>query len=118
MNNYLKKKKMNNDAIKITNLETLRLEKQRLKMYCSYQENKIHDKVTSIKDNYKQIVGETLLPFSTEANKKVSNVLDTINEYVFDKFLRMDLSGKNKLRGALIKIGQIGILRFFNNFRK
>ena len=78
----------------------------------------IQDKFIYIKDNYKQVIGESLLPFSTEANKKVSNVLDTINEYVFDKFLRMDLSGKNKLQGALLKIGQIGVLRFFNNFRK
>lgn len=109
---------MDNKEIKITNLDTLQREKQRLKMYCSYQEQMIHDKMVYMKDHYKQVLGDTLLPFSMEANRKVSNVLDTINEYVFNKFLRLDLDGKNKLKGALIKMGQIGILRFFNNFRK
>ena len=109
---------MNNAAIKITDLTTLQWEKQRLKVYCSYQEKMVQDKIIYIKDNYKQLMGEQFLPFSTEANKKVSNVLDVINEYVFDKFLRLDLDGKNKFSGALIKIAQIGVLRFFNNFRK
>ena len=78
----------------------------------------MHDKILFIKNNYKQVMGEQFLPFSMEANKKVSNILDVINEYVFDKFLRLDLDGKNKLSGALIKIAQIGVLRFFSNFRK
>ncbi len=109
---------MNNEAIKIIDLESLQREKLRLKMHCSYQEKALKDKVYSIKHNYKQLIGEELLPYSSDKNKKISGILDNVNAFVFEKFLGFDLDGKNKLSGSLIKIAQVGILRLFNRFVK
>jgi hypothetical protein len=109
---------MINEPIKITNLETLQREKQRLKIYCSYQEEHVKDKINFIKSNYKQIIGEEFLPFNTDTNKKVSNVLDWVNEFILGKVLNIDVNGENKLPGSLIKTAEVIIVRLFNNLAK
>lgn len=109
---------MINEPIKITNLESLQREKQRLKMYSSYQEELLKNKITYIKQNTNQLIAEQFLPYESEKNKKISNIMDTANEYIFEKFLGLDLSGKNKLSGLLIKLSEVMIVRLFNNFRK
>lgn len=109
---------MIDEPIKITNLETLQREKQRLKMFCSYQEQSFKDKIQYAKHNYKQLIWEEFLPYGDEQNQKISNVLDWTNEFVFGKFLRMDLEGKNKISGSLIKLGQVGLIRLFNSVFK
>jgi hypothetical protein len=109
---------MNSQPIKITNLETLKLEKQRLSVYCDYQEERIVDKFKSIKSNYKQIIGEEFLPFNLESNRKISGIMDWINDLVFTKVLKIDLDDKNKLSGSLIKLAEVGVVRLFNNFIK
>ena len=109
---------MINDPIKITNLESLQREKQRLRIYCSYQEDLVKDKIHSIKSNYKQIIGEEFLPFDNEKNTKISGILDWVNELVVGKFLKIDLDGKNKLPGTLIKIAEVLIIRLFSKFAK
>jgi len=109
---------MINEPIRITNLETLQREKQRLKMYCSFQEDLLKNKIVSIKSNYKQIIGNEFLPFESEVNQKVSNVLDWVNEFIFGKLFKIDIDGKSKLSGSLIKLAEVGIIRLFNNFKK
>ncbi len=109
---------MIDEPIKITNLQTLKREKQRLKIFCSYKEELVKDKFNSIKYNYKQIIGEEFLPFNNEKNKKVSNILDWVNEFVLGKILKIDVDGKNKLPGILIKIAETAIIRLFSNFSK
>jgi hypothetical protein len=109
---------MINEPIKIINLESLQREKQRLKMFCSYQEELISDKVNFIKYNYKTIIAEEFLPYNKDENKKVSGVLDMANEFVFGKFIGLDLDGKNKLAGALIKMVEVGAVKLFNSFKK
>jgi len=109
---------MINEPIKITNLETLKREKQRLKIFCSFQEKMIKDKIIFIKLNYKQIIGEEFLPYTSEKNKKVSSTLDWINEFVLAKFLKIDVKEKNKLPGTLIKIAEVLLIRLFNNFTR
>lgn len=109
---------MISEPIKITNLQTLKLEKQRLKIYCSFQEELVKDKIIFIKLNYKQIIGEEFLPYTSEKNKKVSNILDIVNEFVMGNFLKMDVDGKNKIPGSLIKIAEVAIIRLFNRFVK
>ncbi|MES2591979.1 MAG: hypothetical protein V4608_08850 [Bacteroidota bacterium] len=106
------------DPIKITDLASLQSEKQRLQMFCSYQEELLKEKINSLKSNYKQIIGEEFLPFTAESNTKVSNVLDWINEFVIGKLLKVDVSGKNKLSGVLIKLAEVGVIRLFNKFIK
>lgn len=105
-----------NEPIKITNLATLKSEKQRLQVYCNVQEERIKDKFNSIKSNYKQIIGAEFLPFSSEINSKVSNAMDWINELILGKLLKINPDEKNKVSGALIKIAEVLAVRLFKNF--
>ena len=109
---------MINEPIKITDLESLVREKQRLKIYCSYQEDLLTDKLNYLKNNPKQLIGEEFLPYDSAQNKKVSGILDWVNEFVLGKFFKMDLDGKNKLSGSLVKIAEVGAIRLFNKFIK
>ena len=109
---------MINESIKITDLESLQREKQRLKMYCSFQEQLLKDKIAFLKQNHNKVIGEEFLPYDNEKNKKISDVLDWVNEFVLGKVLRMDVDGKNKLSGSLIKIAEVAAIRLFNNFKK
>jgi hypothetical protein len=107
-----------NEPIKITDLATLKREKQRLKVYCDFQEERIKDRFISIKANYKQIIGEEFLPFSADLNTKVSSALDWINELVLGKLLKINPEGKGKVSGALIKLAEVLAVRLFSNFFK
>ena len=109
---------MISEPIKITDLESLQREKERLKMFCSFQEELLSDKLNYIKNNPKQLIGEEFLPYDTDQNRKVSGVLDWVNEFVLGKFFKMDLDGKNKLSGALVKAAEVGAIRLFNKFLK
>lgn len=109
---------MSNEPIKITNFETLKREKQRLTVYCDFQEERIKDKFNSIKSNYKQIIGEEFLPFSLESNRKISGTIDWINELVFNKLLKINLDDKSKVSGSLIKLAEVLIVRLFSKFVK
>lgn len=109
---------MINQPIKINSLETLQREKQRLKLFCSFQEDLLKDKIISIKLNYKRIIGEELLPFGDEKNTKVSNILDWVNEFIFGKLLKLDIDGKNKLSGSFVKIVEVLVIRLFSKFGK
>ena len=109
---------MINEPIKVTNLDSLQREKERLKMYCSFQEELLTDKLNFLKNNPKQLIGEEFLPYDHDQNKKVSGILDWVNEFVLGKFFKMDLDGKNKLSGSLVKIAEVGAIRLFNKFIK
>ena len=108
-----------NEPIKITNLASLKREKQRLTVYCDMQEERIKDKIQSVKTNYNQIIGQEFLPFSTEINAKVSSVLDWINEMILGKLLKVNTDGKGKITDALIKLAEVLAVRVFGKaFRK
>ena len=109
---------MINEQIKITDLESLQREKERLEMYCSYQEALLADKLNYLKNNPMQLIGEEFLPYDTEKNKKISGILDWVNEFVLGKFFKMDLDGKNKLSASLVKIAEVGVVRLFSKFFK
>jgi|GEM_PF-4068750 len=104
---------MINEPIKITNLDTLRLEKQRLRIYCSFQEELVKDKIIFIKSNYKQIVVTEFLQ-----NKTVSKLSEWVNGFVSDKFSKGDTEGKNGLSSSFMKIAETLIQRLFNQFSK
>ncbi len=109
---------MINEPIKITDLVSLRREKERLKMYSSYLEALLADKINHLKNNPMQLIGEEFLPYDAAQNKKISGILDWVNEFVLGKFLKMDLDGKNKLSGSLVKIAEVGVVRLFSKFLK
>ena len=109
---------MTNEPIKITDLATLQREKQRLKMFCSFQEEKLKDKIIFIKLNYAKIISDEFLPFNHENNNTVSNVLDWVNEFVLGKILRMDLGEKSNLSGSLVKVAEVLIIRLFSKLVK
>ena len=109
---------MINEPIKITNLQTLLQEKQRIKIYCSFQEELMKNKIIFIKSNYMQIICEKFLPSSSEKNIKVNGVLDWVNEFVLSKFVKVGVDGKNPLSGPLLKILEVGIVHLFNKFTK
>jgi hypothetical protein len=109
---------MINEPIKITDLETLQRERERLKMYSSFQEELIKNKITYIKENTNQLIGEQFLPYESNENKKINNIMDTANQFIFEKHLGFDLSGKNKLAGVLIKLSEVMIVKLFKHFKK
>jgi hypothetical protein len=109
---------MTKEPIKINNLETLQREKQRLSLYCKFQEKLLEDKFTIIRQNYKQVIGEEFLPYTLEKNRKVSGLLDWINEFIFDKLLGINPEDKHKLPEILIKLTQILVIRAFDAFAK
>mgnify|MGYP001582011640 CR=1 FL=1 len=109
---------MINEPIKIINLKTLQQERERLKMYSSFQEELLKNKITYIKQNTNQLIGEQFLPYELNENKKINNIMDTANQFVFEKHLGFDLSGKNKLAGILLKLSEVMIVRIFNHFKK
>ncbi|MFY9309438.1 MAG: hypothetical protein WAQ28_10370 [Bacteroidia bacterium] len=109
------------EPVKITDLASLKREKQRLLVYCDMQEERIKDKLNTIKTNYKQIIGEEFLPFSSDMNSKVSNVMDWVNDLIMNKFLKMNSGGetaKSKITGGIIKLAEVLVVRFLSNFLK
>jgi len=109
---------MINEPIKIVDLASLEREKQRLKMLSSYQEQLLQDKIANIKNHYSEIIGEEFLPYSNQVNKKISNVLDIVNEFILGKFLGKSIGGKNKTLSIILKVTQVTIIRFLNGMIK
>ena len=110
-----------NEPIKITDLATLKREKQRLLLYSNFQEERIKDKFSSITTNYKQIIGQEFLPFSADINSKVSNAMDWVNDLIMGKLLKIktgDGDTKGKITGAVIKFAEVIVVRLFSNFLK
>lgn len=109
---------MTKEPIKINSLETLQREKQRLTLYCTFQERLLHDKFNAIRVNYKQVIGEEFLPYDLEKNRKVSSMLDWINEFICDKLLGINPEEKHRLPEILVKLTQILVIRVFDAFSK
>jgi len=109
---------MTKEPVKINNQETLQREKQRLTIYCRFQEKLLKDKFNAIRQNYKQVIGEEFLPYDLEKNRKVSGFLDWINEFIFDKLLGISSKEKHNLPEILVKLTQILVIRAFDAFSK
>ena len=109
---------MINEPIKIINLETLHREKERLIIYSSYNEVLLKNKISYIKQNTNQLVGEQFLPYGSNENKRINNIMDTANQFLFENLLGLDFIEKNKLAGLLIKFAEVMIVRLFNHYNK
>ena len=109
------------EPVKITNLASLKREKQRLQVYCDVQEERIKDKFNTVKTNYKQLIGEEFLPFTADVNSKVSNAMDWVNDLIMNKFLKIKPDGndnKSRVTGAIIKLAEVLVVRLFSSFLK
>ncbi len=73
---------MKSSSAKINNLTALTIEKNRLSTYCNYQEQLIGLKLDYLRENYPKVLGESLLPYDTAQNVKVSSLLDTVNDLI------------------------------------
>lgn len=109
---------MTKEPIKINNLETLQREKQRVSMYCKFQEKMLTDKFNDLRHNYKQVLGEEFLPYNLEKNRNVSGLLDWVNEFIFEKILGISTDEKHKLPELIAKLTQILVIRAFDAFSK
>jgi hypothetical protein len=63
----------------LDNLTKLKMEKNKLEAFCLYQEKLIGLKVGYFRQNYPEILGESLLPYDETRNVRVSGLLDAIN---------------------------------------
>lgn len=66
----------------IDSLTKLKIEKSKLAAYCTYQEKLIGLKVEDFKQNYSEILGQTLLPYDKSTNTDVNTFLDSVNNLI------------------------------------
>ena len=97
---------------KSDNLTKLRMEKYKLKTFCTYQEKLIALKIEYFRENYPKVLGESLLPYEKSVNTKVRSILDAVNDLIA-KLLPEMFEGK-QWSGMLLKLLQIIMIRLFN----
>lgn len=68
--------------IKVVDLATLQLEKQRLKTICEVKKLKLDNELSYLKKNYPEVVMKTFLPFDDDTNKRVFQAAKWVNEKV------------------------------------
>ncbi len=103
---------MSSGTTKMDNLNKLRIEKYKLSAYCTYQEKLIGLKFDYLKENFPEVIGESLLPYDRMQNVKVSSVLDSANDLIA-KLLPGMFAGKS-LPVILLKLVQILMIRVFH----
>jgi len=96
----------------LDNLTKLKMEKNKLEAYCLYQEKLIGLKVDYFRQNYPEILGESLLPFDETQNIKVSSLLDAING-VITKLLPGIFEGRF-LPSMVLKLVQVMVINLVN----
>jgi hypothetical protein len=97
---------------KLDNLTKLRIEKNRLRDYCTYQEKLIGIKIGYFRQNYPEILGESLLPYDETQNVKVSSLLDAVNG-VITKLLPGIFEGRF-LPSMALKLVQVMMINLIN----
>ena len=96
----------------LDNLTKLKMEKNRLEVYCLYQEKLIGLKVDHFRQNYPEILGESLLPYDETQNIKVSSLLDAVNEVII-KLLPGTFEGRF-LPGMVLKMVEVIMINLIN----
>jgi len=104
---------MSNKPAKIDSLGKLKMEKSKLQSYCTYQEKLIGYKIEYLRDNYSELLSDTLLPYSKSQNADVNNLLDSVNN-IIARMLPSAFEGKFLPR---IMLKMIEIL-MINTFKK
>ncbi|MBK9730096.1 MAG: hypothetical protein IPO83_02215 [Chitinophagaceae bacterium] len=70
--------------IKVVDLVTLELEKQRLKAICEIKQVKLEKELLYLKENYPEVAMKTLLPFNDNTNDLLFKSAKWINASVTD----------------------------------
>jgi hypothetical protein len=96
----------------LDNLKKLKMEKNRLEVYCLYQEKLIGLKADYFRQNYPEILGESLLPYDETQNIKVSSLLDAVNG-VITKLLPGTFEGRF-LPGVVLKVVEVIMINLIN----
>lgn len=104
---------MSSKPAKIDSLDKLKMEKSKLKSYCTYQEKLIGYKIEYFRENYSELLSDTLLPYSKSENADVNNLLDSVNN-IIARMLPSAFEGKFLPR---IMLKMIEIL-MINTFKK
>lgn len=97
----------------MNSLMRLKMEKQKLSAYCTYQEKLIGLKVDHFRENYPKILGDTLLPYDRPQNAWVSGMLDSINDLIVN-LLPGKFEGK-RWSGLVMKLVEILMIRAIAN---
>jgi hypothetical protein len=103
---------MTRTTTNMDNLTKLRMEKNKLQAFCSYQEKLIGLKLNEFQANYPQILGESLLPYDEAQNIKVSSLLDSVND-VIAKLLPGIFEGRYLPR-MMMKLIQVLVINLIN----
>ena len=90
---------------KMDGLTRLRLEKNKLQTFCTYQEKLIGLKTDYFRNNYSELLGEAMLPYDRVKNRRTSKLLDSVNDLITN-LLPEVFEGKF-LPGFLLKLVQI-----------
>ncbi len=101
---------------KTDSLTLLKIEKARLSAYCTYQEKLIGLKYDYFRENYSQVLGESLLPYDDKQNVKVSDLLDAVNG-VITKLFPGTFEGKF-LPGFLLKMIEVVMIHVVNKKKR
>ena len=96
----------------LDNLTKLKMEKNKLEAYCLYQEKLIGLKIDNFRQNYPEILGESLLPYDETRNIKVSSLLDAVNG-VIAKLLPGTFEGRF-LPGMILKLVEVMVINLIN----
>jgi hypothetical protein len=101
--------------VKIDNLEKLRFEKNKLEIYCAYQEKLMGLQLEHFKGNYAKIIGNELLPYDKSQTMQVNELLDSVNNLIAT--LLPGIFKGRFLPGFVLKILQLVIIRTFTKKR-
>lgn len=103
---------MNTTKIKITDMQTLQMEKHRLRMQIAFTEKEISNKINELRTDYASLFAGAL-PFSSEQNSRVSQWLEWFNGFLFEKILRGKKSDTTKIEiyKFMIRLTQVFVVR-------
>jgi hypothetical protein len=101
--------------VKIDNLEKLRFEKNKMQIYCSYQEKLMGLKFEHFKGNYSKILSDQILPYDKTQTIQVNELLDSVNNLIAT--LLPGIFKGRTLPGLMLKIIQLVMIRTFTKKR-
>ena len=103
---------MTHGKTKLDNLTRLRIEKNNLRIFCTYQEKLIGLKMDSFRTNYPKILGESLLPYDETQNIRVNSLLDSVNDLITKLF--PGIFRGRILPGMLMKLLQVLVINLIS----
>jgi hypothetical protein len=95
----------NNSAPKIDSLTRLRIEKNKLATFCTYQEKLIGLKIDYFRNNYSEVLSDSILPYDRAQNKFTNNLLDAVNNII--AIMLPEVFKGKFLPGILLKMVEI-----------